>query len=394
MKKIKRVFLIVLDSFGIGNEPDAADFGDGVCNTLKSISTSDKFYTPNLEKLGLFNIEGVEWAKKPVYNPAASFARLQESSRGKDTTIGHWEIAGVVSKSPLPTYPEGFPPEIISELEKAFGKRIICNKPYSGTAVIHDYGEEHLKTGALIVYTSADSVLQIAAHKDIVPLDELYNYCKIARKIMQGKHGVGRVIARPFTGTFPNYERAPERHDFSLEPPAETVLDALQKNNLATIGVGKIFDIFAGKGISESLGINIDNTDGMKKTFACLEKNFEGLCFVNLVDFDMKYGHRRDVDGYAEAMTVFDLELGEFLGKMKSDDVLMITADHGCDPAAPGTDHTREYVPLLIYGQKIKSAVNFGTLPTFATIAATVADIFSVDYKTQGQSIFDDLRKF
>lgn len=391
MKKFKRVFLIVLDSFGIGNEPDAADFGDGVCNTLKSIAGSEKFYAPNLEKLGLFNIEGVEWAKKSVANPAASFARLQEKSRGKDTTIGHWEIAGIISENPLPTYPDGFPPEIISELENAFGRKIICNKPYSGTKVIHDYGVEHEKTGALIVYTSADSVLQIAAHKNIVPLDELYNYCKIARKIMQGSHGVGRVIARPFTGKFPNYERSTERHDFSLEPPTETVLDALQKNNFATIGVGKIFDIFAGKGISESLGINIDNTDGMKKTFAQLEKNFEGLCFVNLVDFDMKFGHRRDVDGYADAITTFDLELGEFLGKIKSDDILMITADHGCDPAALGTDHTREYVPLLIYGQKIKSAVNFGTLPTFATIAATVADIFSVDFKTQGQSILKSI---
>jgi len=394
LAKIKRIFLIVLDSFGIGNEPDAADFGDGICNTLKSISASEKFFVPNLEKLGLFNIDGVEWAKKSVANPAASFARLQESSRGKDTTIGHWEIAGVISKNPLPTYPEGFPPEIISELEKAFGKKIICNKPYSGTAVIHDFGEEHLKTDALIVYTSADSVLQIAAHKDIVSLEELYNYCKIARKIMQGSHGVGRVIARPFTGSFPNFERAPERHDFSLQPPAETILDALQKNNLATIGVGKIFDIFAGKGISETLGINFDNTDGMKKTFAQLEKNFEGLCFVNLVDFDMKFGHRRDVDGYADAMTTFDLELGEFLSKMKSDDLLMITADHGCDPAAPGTDHTREYVPLLVYGQKIRPGINLGTCPTFSVIAATLAEIFAVEYKTRGESFYQQIKRY
>ena len=338
-----------------------------------------------------FSISTADWAKKSVTNPAASFARLQESSRGKDTTIGHWEIAGIISKNPLPTYPEGFPPEIISELEKNFGRKIICNKPYSGTAVIHDYGEEHEKTGALIVYTSADSVLQIAAHKNIVPLEELYNYCKIARKIMQGVHGVGRIIARPFVGSFPNYERAAERHDFSLEPPQETILDALQKKNLATIGVGKIFDIFAGKGISKNLGINQDNTDGMKKTFAQMAENFEGLCFVNLVDFDMKFGHRRDVDGYADAMTTFDLELGEFLGKMKSDDVLMITADHGCDPAAPGTDHTREYVPLLIYGQKITAGINFGTLPTFATIAATISEIFSADYKTSAESLFKSL---
>ena len=361
---------------------------------MKSVSTSEKFFVPNLEKLGLFNIEGVEWAKKAVANPAASFARLQESSRGKDTTIGHWEIAGIISEKPLPTYPNGFPPEIISELENAFGRKIICNKPYSGTAVIRDYGEEHLKTGALIVYTSADSVLQIAAHKNIVPLEELYDYCRTARKIMRGRHGVGRVIARPFVGNFPNYERSAERHDFSLEPPTETILDALQKNNLETIGVGKIFDIFAGKGISASLGINVDNTDGMKKTFSQLEKNFEGLCFVNLVDFDMKFGHRRDVDGYANALTTFDLELGEFLGKMKSDDVLMITADHGCDPAAPGTDHTREYVPLLVYGQKIKSGVNLGTLPTFSVIAASLAEIFAADFKTQGESFFKAIKNF
>ena len=349
---------------------------------------------PNLERLGLFNIDGVEWAKRSVTNPAASFARLQEKSRGKDTTIGHWEIAGIISEKPLPTYPEGFPPEIISELEKAFGKKIICNKPYSGTAVIHDFGQEHEETGALIVYTSADSVLQIAAHENLVPVEELYNYCRTARKIMQGKHGVGRIIARPFVGNFPNYERTARRHDFSLEPPQETILDAMQKKNLATIGVGKISDIFAGQGISKSLGVNQDNTDGMKKTFAQMAEDFEGLCFVNLVDFDMKFGHRRDVDGYANAMTIFDLELGEFLSKMKSDDVLMITADHGCDPSAPGTDHTREYVPLLIYGQKIRSGVNLGTCPTFSVIAATLAEIFAVDFHTQGESILKSVSKF
>ena len=380
MNKIKRVFLIVLDSFGIGNEPDSEDFGDGICNTLKSIAASEKFYTPNLEKLGLFNIDGTDWAKKSVTNPAASFARLQEVSRGKDTTIGHWEIAGVISEKPLPTYPEGFPPEIISELENAFGRKIICNKPYSGTAVIHDYGQEHETTGALIVYTSADSVLQIAAHENLVPIDELYKYCRIARKIMRGVHGVGRIIARPFIGNYPNYERTSRRHDFSLEPPKETILDVLQKKNFATIGVGKISDIFAGKGIGKSLGVNEDNSDGMKKTLTQMKENFEGLCFVNLVDFDMKFGHRRDVDGYANAMTTFDSELGEFLRQMKSDDILMITADHGCDPAAPGTDHTREYVPLIIFGKKIKSGKNFGTLPTFSVISSIIAENFNLDF--------------
>ena len=378
MKNFNRIFLIVLDSFGIGNAPDSKNFGDDVCNTLNSISLSKKFFAPNLINLGLFNIDGVE--KIPVKNPRGNFARLQESSQGKDTTIGHWEIAGIISKNPLPTYPNGFPPEIIAQLEKNFGKKIICNKPYSGTAVIHDFGQEHEKTGSLIVYTSADSVLQIAAHENIYSVDELYKFCKIARKIMTGKHGVGRIIARPFVGNFPNYERTPRRHDFSIEPPEETILDILQKNNFDVIGVGKISDIFAGRGITKNLGINENNSDGMKKTLKIMDENFRGLCFVNLVDFDMKFGHRRDVDGYANAITVFDKELGEFLEKMRDDDLLMITADHGCDPAAPGTDHTREYVPLIIFGKKIKSGKNFGTLPTFSVISSIIAENFNLDF--------------
>ena len=391
MKKFNRIFLIVLDSLGIGNLPDSEKFGDGVCNTLKSISASEKFFAPNLTKLGIFNIDGVE--KNPVKNPLGNFARLQESSQGKDTTIGHWEIAGIISENPLPTYPDGFPEEIISELEKNFGKKIICNKPYSGTAVIHDYGQEHEKTGALIVYTSADSVLQIAAHEKIVPIDELYNYCKIARKIMTGKNGVGRIIARPFIGNFPNYERTSRRHDFSVEPPAETVLDSLKKNNFDSIGVGKIFDIFAGRGITKNLGVNENNSDGMKKTLNLMNENFCGLCFVNLVDFDMKFGHRRDIDGYANAVTIFDKELGEFLEKMRDDDLLMITADHGCDPGAPGTDHTREYVPLIIYGKKIKSGKNFGTLPTFSVISSIIAENFDLDFSApyEFKNIFNSI---
>ena len=391
MKKVNRIFLIVLDSLGIGNEPDAEKFGDGVCNTLKSISASKKFFAPNITKLGLFNIDGVE--KNPVKNPLGNFARLQESSQGKDTTIGHWEIAGIISENPLPTYPDGFPEEIISELEKNFGKKIICNKPYSGTAVIHDYGQEHEKTGALIVYTSADSVLQIAAHEKIYSVDELYKYCKIARKIMTGKNGVGRIIARPFIGNFPNYERTSRRHDFSVEPPAETVLDSLKKNNFDSIGVGKIFDIFAGRGITKNLGVNENNSDGMKKTLNLMNENFCGLCFVNLVDFDMKFGHRRDIDGYANAVTIFDKELGEFLEKMRDDDLLMITADHGCDPGAPGTDHTREYVPLIIYGKKIKSGKNFGTLPTFSVISSIIAENFDLDFSApyEFKNIFNSI---
>ncbi|MBR2179160.1 MAG: phosphopentomutase [Selenomonadaceae bacterium] len=378
MSDIKRVFLIVLDSFGIGAEPDASDFGDGDCNTLRSIATSDKFNVPNLRKLGLFNIDGVECGN-PIDNPLATFARLREKSRGKDTTIGHWEIAGVISDKPLPTYPNGFPAEVIAELERAFGRKIICNQPYSGTKVIHDYGREHEETGALIVYTSADSVLQIAAHETKVPVDKLYKYCQIARKIMTGEHSVGRIIARPFVGEYPNYERTPRRHDFSLEPPKETVLDALKQKGFDVIGVGKIADIFASRGLTRSLGVNENNADGMDKTLNLMKTNFNGLCFVNLVDFDMVYGHRRDVDGYAQAMTDFDVQLGEFMSKMRDDDILMITADHGCDPAAPGTDHTREYVPLLVYGKSIEAGLNLGTRPTFAVIASTIADMFKIN---------------
>ena len=382
---INRVFLIVLDSLGIGNEPDAPDFGDGICNTLKSISESKKFSVPNLARLGLFNIDGINFGS-PEKNPVGSFARLREFSGGKDTTVGHWEMAGLISEKPFPTYPNGFPDDVMNELEKAIGRKFICNKPYSGTKVIHDYGREHEETGKLIAYTSADSVFQIAAHEEKIPVETLYEYCRIARKILVGRHGVARVIARPFVGKFPDYERTPRRHDFSLEPPEDTILDALKKNNFATIGVGKISDIFAGKGVSRSLGVNENNSDGMRKTFDVLNENFTGLCFVNLVDFDMVFGHRRDVDGYANAMTIFDRELGEFLPKLRDDDILMITGDHGCDPGAPGTDHTREYVPLLIYGKKIKAGVNLGTYPTFAMIAATIAEIFSVELRTKGES--------
>lgn len=385
MANINRVFLIVLDSVGIGDASDAKNFGDDNPNTLKTIAASKEFNTPNLAQLGLFNIDGINFYPNEK-NPIGSFARLIEASAGKDTTIGHWEIAGIISERPLPTYPNGFPPEVISKLEKSFGRKIICNKPYSGTQVIHDYGREHVETGALIVYTSADSVLQIAAHEKIIPVNELYDFCRTAREIMCGIHGVGRIIARPFVGEYPNYERTPRRHDFSLKPPADTILDALSKKNLATIGIGKIFDIFAGQGINRSLGINENNSDGMNKALQVINEDFRGLCFVNLVDFDMKYGHRRDIEGYARAMTTFDGELSELLSKMRSDDLLMITADHGCDPAAKGTDHTRENVPLIIYGNCIRAGVNLGTRKTFADIAATIAEIFGVEFETRGNS--------
>ncbi len=392
MSKFKRAFVIVLDSYGIGREPDAPEFGDDVCNTLKSIAASPKYDTPNMKKLGLFNIDGVGCGT-PEAQPIGSFARLRELSRGKDTTTGHWELAGIVSEQPMPTYPDGFPADLIAKLEEAFGKKILCNKPYSGTAVIHDYGQEQEKTGGLIVYTSADSVFQIAANEKDVPVEELYGYCKTARKILQGKHGVGRVIARPYIGEYPNYTRTSRRHDFSLDPTGDTMLDALARKGLATIGVGKISDIFAGRSVSRSLGINKDNNDGMEKTLKLMDEDFTGLCFVNLVDFDMQYGHRRNVDGYAAAATAFDKQLGEFMGKMKDDDVLMITADHGCDPGAPGTDHTREYVPLLIYGKNIKAGVNLGTYPTFAMLGATISDMFDCDLKTKGESLLMRIEK-
>ena len=387
MAGIKRVFIIVLDSFGIGNEPDAADFGDGKCNTLASLTTSPELHAPNLTKLGLFNIDGVGCGT-PADSPIGTFARLRELSRGKDTTIGHWEIAGIVSEQPMPTYPNGFPPEILARLSAACdGKKMLCNKPYSGTQVIHDYGREQEETGGLIVYTSADSVLQIAANEADVPVERLYEYCRAAREIMQGEHGVGRIIARPYVGSYPNYKRTAHRHDFSLDPTGDTMMDALARKGCEVIGVGKISDIFAGRGITRSTGVNESNADGMEKTLRIQQEDFTGLCFVNLVDFDMAYGHRRDIAGYARATTEFDVQLGTFMENMREDDVLMITADHGCDPGAPGTDHTREYVPLLVYGARIRPNTNLGTYPTFAMIGATVADMFDAALTTKGESL-------
>ena len=387
MASIKRVFLIVLDSFGIGCAPDAADFGDGRCNTLASLTTSPELHAPNLTKLGLFNIDGVGCGT-PADSPIGTFARLRELSRGKDTTIGHWEIAGIVSEQPMPTYPNGFPTEILEQLSAACdGKKMLCNKPYSGTQVIHDYGREQEETGGLIVYTSADSVLQIAANEADVPVERLYDYCRAARKIMQGEHGVGRIIARPYVGSYPNYERTAHRHDFSLDPTGDTMMDALVRQGHEVIAVGKISDIFAGRGVTRSTGVNENNADGMEKTLRIQQEDFTGLCFVNLVDFDMTYGHRRDIAGYARATTEFDVQLGTFMEHMREDDVLMITADHGCDPGAPGTDHTREYVPLLVYGAPIRKGVNLGTYPTFAMIGATVADMFGAGLTTKGESL-------
>lgn len=387
----QRVYLIVLDSFGIGHAPDAADFGDEGANTLYTITHSKEYDTPNMRKLGLSCIDGVDYLEKSD-NIVGSYGRMQEASKGKDTTIGHWEIAGIVSENALPTYPNGFPKEVLDEFSKRTGREVLCNKPYSGTDVIRDYGEEHVRTGKLIVYTSADSVFQIAAHEDIVPVEELYKYCEIAREILVGEHGVGRVIARPFVGEAPNFQRTTNRHDFSLLPPRDTMLDVLQKEGYDTYGVGKIYDIFAGKGIAHTQRIQ-GNVDGMEKTIQLQDKDFNGLCFVNLVDFDMLYGHRNDIEGYAKAATVFDKQLGTFMERMQSQDILMITADHGCDPGFKGTDHSRECVPFLAYGEQVKKGVNMGTRKTFSDIAATILDIFGIDSRLDGTSFKDEILK-
>ena len=386
---MKRVFLIVLDSFGIGAMPDAESFGDPGVNTLRSCASSKELRIPNMIAAGLGNIDGVQVLPKADAATGA-YARLTEASMGKDTTIGHWEIAGLVSHRPLPTYPNGFPQEVLDAFEAATGRGCLCNMPYSGTDVIRDYGEEQLKTGKWIVYTSADSVFQVAAHEELIPLEELYDACHKARKLLQGEHGVGRVIARPYVGVPGDFRRTSNRHDYSLEPPGTTLLDALQKAGKATIGVGKIYDIFAGVGVSDHV-YNKSNTNGMEHTLNYAAQDFEGLCFVNLVDFDMLFGHRRDIEGYAKALTEFDNWLPKLLEQLTEDDIVMITADHGCDPAYTATtDHTREYVPLLVLGQKVKP-VNLGTRKSFADIAATVAELLDVNLDTPGESFAADI---
>ena len=383
---MKRIFLIVLDSLGIGAEPDAADFGDVGTHTLKSVSTGKGFCVDNLRRAGLGNIDGQDFLGA-VEHPTAAVARLRERSRGKDTTIGHWELAGVVSSKPMPTYPNGFPREVLDAFTEATGRGVLCNKPYSGTEVIKDYGEEHLKTGKLIVYTSADSVFQIADHESLVPPEQLYEYCRAARAILQGEHGVGRVIARPFEGEWP-FKRTTNRHDFSLIPP-RTMLNAISESGQQVISVGKINDIFAASGVTESNPTR-GNTDGLNKTMALAERDFTGLCFVNLVDFDMHNGHRQDPDGYATALAEFDRWLPGFMEKMGPDDLVMITADHGCDPCDQSTDHTREYVPLLVLGRQVQP-VNLGTRSTFADVAATVSELLGVEYETEGASFAKDI---
>lgn len=379
-----RVFWIVLDSVGIGKAPDGAAFGDEGSDTMKRCFDSGKLFVPHMKKLGLFNIDGMDYEEREEH-PAGCFGRLCEKSVGKDTTIGHWEMAGLISEKPFPVYLEGFPEEIIRQFERETGRGTLCNRPYSGTAAIHDYGQEHQRTGRLIVYTSADSVFQIAAHEETIPVEELYEYCRIARKLLCGDHAVARVIARPFTGEYPDYVRTDRRHDFSLVPPRDTILDQLAKAGKEVIGVGKIYDIFAGKGITKTYP-NHGNGQNMERTLEIQKEAFDGLCFVNLVDFDMKYGHRRDVEGYTEVLNAFDRQLGVFLSEMREEDILFITADHGCDPGYRGTDHTRETVPLLACGKLLRRGVNLGTRTTFADLAAAVGELFQVAYRGDGQS--------
>jgi len=386
----KRIFWIVLDSVGCGEAPDAESFGDAGSDTLGTCCRSGSLDVPNMKRLGLFNIEGTSFRQDTGEEIEGCYCRMQEKSAGKDTTVGHWEMAGTISDSPLPTYPDGFPQEILDRLSEVSGHGILCNKPYSGTEVIKDYGKQHVETGALIVYTSADSVMQIAAHEDIVPVDELYSICRKARKIMSGEHGCGRIIARPFTGEYPDYTRTVRRHDFSLSPPRETILDAMKATGHVIIGVGKIYDIFAGKSIMVSYP-NEGNDSNMTRTIDIAGADFDGICFVNLVDTDMIYGHRRDIPAYTAALNAFDVRLGELMEKLGDEDLIIITADHGCDPGFKGTDHTREYVPCLIYGHSIRSNVDLGTRGTFADIAATIGEYYGIDYRGDGTSFLDKI---
>ncbi len=388
----KRVFLIVLDSFGIGELPDAAAYGDRGCNTLRGISLSPLFHVPNLARAGLFAIDGVSDlfpGSDPGGAPEGAFGRMAEKSKGKDTTTGHWELAGILSEKPMPVYPDGFPPDIIREFKAKTGHGVLCNRPYSGTDVIRDYGEEHLATKALIVYTSADSVFQIAAHEEIIPPDLLYDYCRVARGILRGEHGVGRVIARPFTGVPGQFRRTERRHDFSLEPPSDTMLDILSRSGRQVIAIGKINDIFAGRGITRAIPSG-NNGEGTAAILEVLRQDFEGLCFLNLVDFDMLYGHRNDADGYAKAMAAFDAALPDIRAGLRDGDMLLITADHGCDPSAPGTDHTREYVPVLVSGSGVRP-IGLGTRSSFADLAATVLDHFGVPGGIAGTSFYREI---
>jgi len=382
---IERVILIVLDSVGVGELPDAARYGDEGSNTLGNIARAvGGLSLPNMQKMGLGNIIYIEGVA-PEERPIAAYGKATEKSAGKDTTTGHWELAGVILERPFPVYPRGFPPDVIEEFERRIGRKVLGNKAASGTEIINELGDEHVKTGRPIVYTSADSVFQIAAHEKIIPVEELYEICAIAREILQGEHAVARVIARPFVGNSGEYVRTYNRADFSLKPPHDTLLDKVVKAGMEVIGVGKIWDIFAGKGITKSLHTE-GNMDGVNKTLEAMDMIKRGLVFVNLVDYDMLYGHRNDVAGYAKALEDFDSRLPEIVGKLNENDVIIITADHGCDPTTSSTDHSREYVPVLIFGDRIKAGVNLGTLSSFSDIGQTVADFLDCDRLINGKS--------
>jgi phosphopentomutase len=394
MKKYpyKRVFILVMDSVGIGESPDAEKYGDKGADTLGHIAEKmNGLHMPNMERLGLSHIKEIKGIEK-VKNPLAYYTKMQEASNGKDTMTGHWEIMGLNIETPFQTFPDGFPDELISELEVRTGRKIIGNKPASGTGILDELGEEHMKTGVLIVYTSADSVLQIAAHEEIIPIEEQYEICKIARELtLDPKYMVGRVIARPFVGEPGNFKRTANRHDYALKPFEPTVMNELKDEGFDVIAVGKISDIFDGEGITKSFR-TISNMDGMDKFLQSVEMDFTGISFLNLVDFDALYGHRRDPIGYGKALEEYDARLPEVLEKLTEDDLLIITADHGNDPVHPGTDHTREYVPLLVYAKKLKEGKELPISKTFADIGATIADNFGVKQPKFGNSFLGYLQ--
>ena len=389
--RFKRVFLTVMDSVGIGEAPDAEKFGDKGADTLGHIAEKmNGLHMPVMGKLGLSNIreiKGIEKAEKPM----AYYTKMQEASNGKDTMTGHWEIMGLRIDTPFRVFPDGFPPELIQELEEKSGRKIIGNKPASGTEILVELGEEHVKTGALIVYTSADSVLQIAAHEEVVPLEELYRICEIAREItLRDEYMVGRVIARPFVGEPGAFKRTPNRHDYALKPFGRTVMNELKDSGFDVISIGKIADIYDGEGVTKALRTT-SNMDGMDKQVQTLDMEFTGLSFLNLVDFDALFGHRRDPEGYGKALEEYDARLQEVLDKLRDDDLLIITADHGNDPVHAGTDHTREYVPLLVYSKQFIEGKELPLRKTFADIGATVADNFGVKMPEHGTSFLKDL---
>ena len=388
--RINRVTIVVLDSAGVGALPDADRYGDAGANTIGNISRVRKLHLPNMAKMGLGNIIEINGVP-PAKRPTGAFGKMAEMSKGKDTTTGHWEIAGIILDKPFPTYPEGFPTEIINAFETKIGRKVLGNKVASGTEIIRELGPQHIKTGYPIVYTSADSVFQIAAHEEVIPIEELYHYCRLAREILVGEHAVGRVIARPFVGVEGNFQRTANRRDFSLEPPGPTLLDLLKEKGYRVAGVGKIEDIFNGRGLTEAVHTK-DNTDGVDKTIDFLKQDFNGLIFTNLVEFDSSYGHRNDIEGYAQALEDFDRRVPEILEYISPGQLLVITADHGCDPAFPGTDHTREHVPILIYGPGVYTGTDLGTRRSFADLGATVADIFGLETEN-GQSFKEYLLK-